>query len=102
MVRASLRRDRAAGARIELEITESAADGDTTRPSSAAARTADIGIAIALDDFGTGYSSLAYLKRFPFEILKIDRTFVDNMKTGSRQLALARRSSTWPIRWACA
>ena len=61
---------------LEIEITES---GIMQNPEQAVANLNTIrgmGIGIAIDDFGTGYSSLAYLKRFPINILKIDRSFI--------------------------
>ena len=49
-----------------------------------------IGVRIALDDFGTGYSSLSYLRSFPFDKIKIDRSFVKNLSSGGEESAIVR------------
>ena len=61
---------------LTVELTESLVMEDASRAASMLQDIADIGVSIAIDDFGTGYSSLAYLKRFPINELKIDRSFL--------------------------
>lgn len=67
-------------ARFELEITESVLLHDSEENAAVLHKLRDIGVRIALDDFGTGYSSLNYLRSFPFDKIKIDRSFVDQLK----------------------
>jgi diguanylate cyclase (GGDEF)-like protein len=65
--------------RLKLEITESVLLSDSSRALAVLHALRDLGLAIALDDFGTGYSSLSYLKMFPFDELKIDKSFIDDI-----------------------
>src|SRR5437868_8909645 len=76
--------------RLEVEITESIFldGGDATLRLLHALRS--LGIRIALDDFGTGYSSLSYLQSFPFDKLKIDRSFIQNLLTRDGASAIVR------------
>ena len=65
-----------AAADLTLEVTETALIGNEKQADEMLKRLREQGIGIALDDFGTGYSSLAYLRRFPFSRIKIDRSFI--------------------------
>jgi EAL domain-containing protein (putative c-di-GMP-specific phosphodiesterase class I) len=74
--------------RLELEVTESLFIDINDALSSDLLHLQRRGISIALDDFGTGYSSLAYLTSFPFDKIKIDRSFVENLATDDSSMAI--------------
>jgi diguanylate cyclase (GGDEF)-like protein/PAS domain S-box-containing protein len=64
---------------LVMEITESVIINKTAKVTDALNQICALGMRLALDDFGTGYSSLSYLQKFPFHILKIDKSFIDNL-----------------------
>jgi diguanylate cyclase (GGDEF)-like protein len=76
--------------RLELEITEGVLIGDFSRAVAILRRLKGMGVKIAMDDFGTGYSSLSYLQSFPFDKMKIDRTFVANLGRNPQSAAIIR------------
>jgi diguanylate cyclase (GGDEF)-like protein len=75
---------------LELEVVESVVIEQLDRAAAAIARLRERGVHFSLDDFGTGYSSLAYLHRLPVETIKIDRSFVSNMRRSERDAALVQ------------
>ncbi|BBB89933.1 MAG TPA: EAL domain-containing protein [Methylomusa anaerophila] len=75
---------------LELEITEGALMDKTDETMNVLRQMKEIGIFISIDDFGTGYSSLEYLKQFPIDCLKIDKTFIDEINKQSMQSNIAQ------------
>jgi len=77
-VAAALRRSGLPASRLELEITESSRVTDPRRVHDVMWQLRDLGVRLAIDDFGTGYSSLSYFRDLPFDLVKIDQSFVRN------------------------
>ncbi|SDH66955.1 EAL domain-containing protein [Pseudomonas panipatensis] len=75
---------------LELELTESILMNDVSQAMHILSGLKQLGLAIAVDDFGTGYSSLNYLKQYPIDVLKIDRSFVDGLPHGEQDAQIAR------------
>ena len=73
---------------LVLEITESMLMGDAEHNVEVLRKLKDLGVSIAVDDFGTGYSNLAYLKRFPVDWLKVDKSFVDGLGENPEDTAI--------------
>jgi EAL domain-containing protein (putative c-di-GMP-specific phosphodiesterase class I) len=75
---------------LELELTESMVMSNGEGGVNVLEELKSIGVQIAIDDFGVGYSSLAYLKRFPIDILKVDRSFIRDIPTESSDKKIVR------------
>ena len=75
---------------IELELTESSLMSNPDDANRILLSLKEFGVRISVDDFGTGYSSLAYLKRFPIDVLKIDRSFVQDIISDNEDAAIVR------------
>ena len=89
-VQAILQETNLAARYLDLELTESLLMADAEGNLDIMHMLHDMGISFSVDDFGTGYSSLAYLKRFPIDILKIDRAFVQDITTDPDDAAITR------------
>ncbi|MDH1575454.1 sensor domain-containing protein [Pseudomonas sp. GD03746] len=76
--------------RLELEITESVLLGNSEENVRTLRALKDLGVSISLDDFGTGYSSLGYLRSFPFDRIKIDKSFVHDMCDSREAMSIVR------------
>lgn len=76
--------------RLELEITESIFLQDSETNLAVLVQLGDLGVKISMDDFGTGYSSLGYLRSFPFDKIKIDRSFIRDLPTSQSSVAIVR------------
>jgi EAL domain-containing protein (putative c-di-GMP-specific phosphodiesterase class I) len=88
--------------RLELEITETVLLGDEVAILAALHSLKALGVRISMDDFGTGFSSLTYLQSFPFDKIKVDRSFITGRSTGGggalvRAVAAMGRSMGVPI-----
>jgi diguanylate cyclase (GGDEF)-like protein len=79
-----------APSRLEIEITESALMESDAEIAAVLHRLRQHGVGLAMDDFGTGYSSLAYLRRFHFTKVKIDRSFIGGLATENQSIAIVR------------
>lgn len=89
-VDATLRETGIRAEQLELEITESTVMQDATAAIQALRVLKRLGVVLAVDDFGTGYSSLNYLKLFPIDVLKIDRSFVQNVTEDANDATIIR------------
>ena len=89
-VKTALRQAGLAPHRLELEITESVLLHNSATMREILHELRAFGVKISLDDFGTGYSSLSYLRSFPFDKIKIDRCFINELATGRDSLAIVR------------
>jgi predicted signal transduction protein with EAL and GGDEF domain len=75
---------------LVLEVTETVLMADPVAAATALTQIRDLGVRVALDDFGSGYSSLSHLRRFPIDIVKIDKSFVDDVANDGVESAIAR------------
>ncbi|WP_419149680.1 putative bifunctional diguanylate cyclase/phosphodiesterase [Pseudoalteromonas 'SMAR'] len=75
---------------IELEITEGVLISGQSKARTVLDQLHGLGLTLSLDDFGTGYSSLNYLRHFPFDVLKVDKSFINDMQSSTESMALVK------------
>jgi diguanylate cyclase (GGDEF)-like protein len=75
---------------LEIELTETAVMSDPEESVEILERLSRMGVVVSVDDFGTGYSSMSYLRRFPIDKLKIDRSFITNVMTSADDAAIVQ------------
>ncbi|MEV5974001.1 aminotransferase class I/II-fold pyridoxal phosphate-dependent enzyme [Streptomyces sp. NPDC051921] len=88
VVRRTLRTSGLAPGSLVLELTESVLMHRDEQIGTTMRALKDLGVSIAIDDFGTGFSSLSYLREFPIDVLKVDKSFIDDITTDRQQVAL--------------
>ncbi len=91
-VSAALRQSGLAPGRLELEVTETLLLGNGEATMATLKRLKDMGVSIVMDDFGTGYSSLSYLWKFPFDKIKIDRSFMESFERAGQDVQTVVKS----------
>ncbi|MFL6797763.1 MAG: EAL domain-containing protein [Xanthobacteraceae bacterium] len=90
MVSSILLETKLAPHRLELEITERLLMEESQQTLSTLHQLKELGVRIAMDDFGTGYSSLSYLRSFPFDKIKVDRSFVSDLAGGTEHVVIVQ------------
>ncbi|WGV98989.1 EAL domain-containing protein [Vibrio sp. YMD68] len=75
---------------LELEVTESGLIGDEVKASNTLLALHELGVTLSLDDFGTGYASFQYLKKYPFDCIKIDKSFIQQLENSEEDRAIVR------------
>lgn len=88
LVSAAIQKTSLDPSQIDIEITETALMRDPQNAINVMKRLKDIGVQLSIDDFGTGYSSYGYLKKFPIDTIKIDRSFISNINTDAKDEAI--------------
>ena len=89
LLKSALKNHELSPSSLEVELTESAVMLDTTATRKALRQIRNIGIGLSMDDFGTGYATMAYLRRYRFDTLKIDRSFIQRIRTNKKDLVIA-------------